>query len=230
MSIAEYEAKFTELAQFAPHMVDTDYKMAQKFEGGLTLEVFDRDGVLKLPIYVEVLDRALMAEATLVAMKQSKAPTTIEWRGKRSRKANSYGSKRQNTRSSSNSSQSSGSIPVFPDCGRKHNGVCYRATGACFKYAGSAFVTRANARTNVRGDTGNEMLRQRRVFALVPGDVQNTESMVSGISSICAQNAYVLIDSGSTQSFGSHAFSQKLIKPLEPMNYLLSVSTPSGVL
>ncbi|XP_028071506.1 uncharacterized protein LOC114273886 [Camellia sinensis] len=32
MSVAEYEAKFTELARFAPHMVDTDYKKARKFE------------------------------------------------------------------------------------------------------------------------------------------------------------------------------------------------------
>ncbi|XP_028114599.1 uncharacterized protein LOC114312563 [Camellia sinensis] len=28
MSVAEYKAKFTELARFAPHMVDTDYKKA----------------------------------------------------------------------------------------------------------------------------------------------------------------------------------------------------------
>ena len=42
-------------------MVDTDYKKTRKFEGGLNLEIFDRVGVLKLPTYVEVLDRALMA-------------------------------------------------------------------------------------------------------------------------------------------------------------------------
>ncbi|XP_028083104.1 uncharacterized protein LOC114284405 [Camellia sinensis] len=41
MSVAEYKAKFTELARFAPHMVDTDYKKARKFEGGLDLEIFD---------------------------------------------------------------------------------------------------------------------------------------------------------------------------------------------
>ncbi|XP_028089474.1 uncharacterized protein LOC114289857 [Camellia sinensis] len=41
MSVTEYEARFTELARFTPHMVDTDYKKAQKFEGGLDLDVFD---------------------------------------------------------------------------------------------------------------------------------------------------------------------------------------------
>ncbi|XP_028093728.1 uncharacterized protein LOC114293801 [Camellia sinensis] len=76
MSIVEYEAKFTELARFVPHMVDTDYKNAHKFEGGLDLDIFDRVGVLKLPTYVEVLDRSLMDEATLATMKQSKDPTT----------------------------------------------------------------------------------------------------------------------------------------------------------
>ena len=44
-------------------------------------------------------------------------------------------------------------------------------------------------------------MRQGRVFALVPGDVQNTETVVSGILSICTQNAYVLIDSGSNGLF-----------------------------
>ncbi|XP_028071944.1 uncharacterized protein LOC114274255 [Camellia sinensis] len=82
MAVAEYEAKFTELAHFSPHMVDTDYKKARKFEGRLDLEVFDRVGVLKLPTYVEVLDRALMAEATIAAKKQTVNPPT-EWKGKR---------------------------------------------------------------------------------------------------------------------------------------------------
>ncbi|XP_028124105.1 uncharacterized protein LOC114321162 [Camellia sinensis] len=105
MSVAEYKSKFTELAWFVPHMVDTNYKKAQKFECSLDLEVFDRVGVLKLPTYVKVLDRALMAEAILVAKKQALAPTT-EWKGKRSgfnfKKGQSF-SKRQNTGSSSSS-------------------------------------------------------------------------------------------------------------------------------
>ena len=54
--------------------------------------------------------------------------------------------------------------------------------------------------------TEKEPMRQGRVFALVPGDVQNTETVVSGILSICTQNAYVLIDSGSTLLYVSHAF------------------------
>ncbi|XP_028071206.1 uncharacterized protein LOC114273599 [Camellia sinensis] len=77
--IAEYEAKFTELARFAPHIVDTDHKKARKFKGGLDLDVFDRVGVQKLPTYVELLGRALMVEVILATKKQVKAPTT-EWK------------------------------------------------------------------------------------------------------------------------------------------------------
>ena len=56
MSVVEYESKFTELARYAPHMVDTDYKKARKFEGGLNVEILDRINVLKLLKYVDVLD------------------------------------------------------------------------------------------------------------------------------------------------------------------------------
>lgn len=82
MSVAEYEAKFTELARFAPHMVNTNYKKARKFEGGLDLDILDRVRVLNLPTYMNVLDRALMAEAILAAKKQTLVPRT-DWMGKR---------------------------------------------------------------------------------------------------------------------------------------------------
>ena len=90
MSVAEYETKFTELARYAPHMVDTEYKKARKFEGGLNVAILDRINVLKLPTFVGVLDRALMAESNIVAAKQSEAPATEchgKGRSSKSRKA-----------------------------------------------------------------------------------------------------------------------------------------------
>ncbi|XP_028107999.1 uncharacterized protein LOC114306871 [Camellia sinensis] len=205
MSVVEYEAKFTELAQFASHIVDINYNKAWKFERGLNLDVFDQVSVLKLPMYVDVLDRTLMIEANLEAMKQTKAPTN-EWRCKRSgfnfKKGCSFSmKKKQNTRSTSSSSQSSGSSPVCSECGRIHKGACYRATDACFRcdkvghmvkdcefiyentncptasLAGSTSALRSNMRTN----TGKETLKQGKVFALVPGDVQIANSVVSGM-------------------------------------------------
>ncbi|XP_028097058.1 uncharacterized protein LOC114296928 [Camellia sinensis] len=69
MSVAEYEAKFTKLAHYAPHMVDTDYKKDRKFEGGLNVEILDRINVLKLLEYVDVLNRAIIVEANITALK-----------------------------------------------------------------------------------------------------------------------------------------------------------------
>ncbi|XP_028075781.1 uncharacterized protein LOC114278013 [Camellia sinensis] len=77
-SVTEYEAQFTELARFAPHMVDTDYKKASQFEGGLRDLILERVNVLKLPTYVDVLDKALIVEGNVANRKQN-----FEWKGRR---------------------------------------------------------------------------------------------------------------------------------------------------
>ncbi|XP_028083648.1 uncharacterized protein LOC114284895 [Camellia sinensis] len=61
-TVAEYEIQFTELAHFAPHLVDTDYKKARKFEGGLRDSILEKINVLKVQKYVDVLDRAIIVE------------------------------------------------------------------------------------------------------------------------------------------------------------------------
>ncbi|XP_028107489.1 uncharacterized protein LOC114306449 [Camellia sinensis] len=66
-TVTEYEAQFAELARYAPHMVDTEYKKARKFEGGLRGATLDRVNVLKLPTYVDVLERAVIAEGNIAA-------------------------------------------------------------------------------------------------------------------------------------------------------------------
>ncbi|XP_028124374.1 uncharacterized protein LOC114321407 [Camellia sinensis] len=77
-SIAEYEAQFIKLACFAPHMVDTDYKKARQFEGGLRDPILDKINVLKLLTYVDVLNRALIAERNVANRKQN-----FKWKGKK---------------------------------------------------------------------------------------------------------------------------------------------------
>ena len=65
LTVAEYEAKFTELARFAPHVIDTDYKKARHFEGGLRDDILERVNVLKLETYIGVLDRAIISETNI---------------------------------------------------------------------------------------------------------------------------------------------------------------------
>ena len=52
--------------------------------------------------------------------------------------------------------------------------------------------------------------------------------MSTGILTICSQDAYILIDSGSIHSFVPVKFAEKLNREQEPLDYVLYVSTPSG--
>ncbi|XP_028094382.1 uncharacterized protein LOC114294443 [Camellia sinensis] len=128
MTVAEYETKFTELARFAPHMVDTDYKKVRKFENGLRNDILERVNVLKLPTYVDVLNRALMSETNMA--NQCKPPN--DWKAKRQDFfSGKKSSKKQNTGSSSTLRSIRNTAPTCTQCGKKHRGVCYRISGAC---------------------------------------------------------------------------------------------------
>ncbi|XP_028104273.1 uncharacterized protein LOC114303332 [Camellia sinensis] len=123
MTVAEYEAQFAELARFAPHMVDTNYKKAQKFEGGLRGAILDRVNMLKLPTYVDVLERAVIAEGNLVAQNR-----ISEWKGKRQNNQWSKGSvilpnKKHNSENSNSTTPAENSALVCSDCGRQHRGT-----------------------------------------------------------------------------------------------------------
>ncbi|XP_028106611.1 uncharacterized protein LOC114305682 [Camellia sinensis] len=130
MTIIEYKAKFTELARFAPHMVDTDYKKARKFEGGLRDDILEKVNVLKLETYVDVLDQAIILEANIA--RQSKPST--DW--KRTRQGffpKKRLAKKQNMGSPSTSNCSRDTSPMCSQCGKRHHGVCYRVSRVCFK-------------------------------------------------------------------------------------------------
>ena len=163
MSVAEYESKFTELARYAPHMVDTDYKKARKFEGGLHVEVLDRVNGLKLEKYVDVLDRALMAETNIAILKMSQSITTPEPESKKFKKqkvetvSESMGSVNENLTSkfSDNTKRDSGGsigVPACKECGKQHWGICRRGTGVCFKCGQKGHIAKACPQVYVRNE------------------------------------------------------------------------------
>ncbi|XP_028051276.1 uncharacterized protein LOC114255938 [Camellia sinensis] len=119
-TVVEYEAQYAELARFVPHMVDSDYKKARNFEGGLRGAILDRVNMLKLPTYVDVQERAVIAEGNLAAQNR-----IFEWKGKRQNNQWSKGSvtplnKKQNSGNFSITTPTHNSTPVCPDCGRQH--------------------------------------------------------------------------------------------------------------
>ncbi|XP_028122319.1 uncharacterized protein LOC114319492 [Camellia sinensis] len=96
------------------------------------------------------------------------------------------------------------------------------------KQKGASSSSGSVKKPNTKATTEKEPMTQGRVFALIPGEARNTETVVSGTLSICTRDAYALIDSGSTHSFISRKFVNKLDKKLEPLEYLLLMSTSSG--
>ncbi|XP_028124943.1 uncharacterized protein LOC114321905 [Camellia sinensis] len=72
-TVVEYDRAFTELARYAPHMVDDDYRKARKFESGLRGPIQDRVNMLNMPTYAGVLDKAILAEANLNRYQSSKS-------------------------------------------------------------------------------------------------------------------------------------------------------------
>ena len=60
--VAQYEAKFTELSRFAPQLIAIEEEKALKFKDGLKPYLKNKISILKLGVYLEVVDRALIAE------------------------------------------------------------------------------------------------------------------------------------------------------------------------
>ena len=63
MSVADYEAKFTELSRFIPSYVDTERKKARRFQQGLKSWIRSKLAILELDTYAAVIQKAMIAEA-----------------------------------------------------------------------------------------------------------------------------------------------------------------------
>ncbi|KAF5934496.1 hypothetical protein HYC85_030667 [Camellia sinensis] len=90
-------------------MVNTDYKKARKFENSLHNDIRERVNVLKLPMYVDVLDRALMSETNMADRGKPPADWKAKGQGFFSGKKSS---KKQNTGSSSTSGSTRNTAPT----------------------------------------------------------------------------------------------------------------------
>ena len=62
MTVAQYEAKFTELSCFAPQLISTKKENALKLQDRLKPYLKNKISILKLSVYSKVVDRALIAE------------------------------------------------------------------------------------------------------------------------------------------------------------------------
>ncbi|XP_074342240.1 uncharacterized protein LOC141679718 [Apium graveolens] len=162
MSVAEYEAKFTELSRFIPYHVDTDEKKAKQFQQGLKPYIQNRIAVFEITNYTTLVQKAAIMEsgselyakdANVKKRKfQNHSGRSFEKKvenqpGKRpfvkredtnigNRRIENVGARKDNTKfrtpQNSNLLQGRPPIPECKTCGRKHPGECYQANVTCF--------------------------------------------------------------------------------------------------
>ena len=63
MSVADYEAKFTELSRFVLSYVDTERKKARRFQQGLKSWIRSKLAILEMDTYVAVIQKAMISKA-----------------------------------------------------------------------------------------------------------------------------------------------------------------------
>ena len=102
MTVAQYEAKFTELSRFSPQLIATEEEKALKFQDGLKPYLKNKISIMKLGVYSEVVDRALIAEKDNEELHQYK-----EQQRKRNRSDGAHGNQAQR-RSTSGRNQNKG--------------------------------------------------------------------------------------------------------------------------
>ncbi|KAH7836145.1 hypothetical protein Vadar_033137 [Vaccinium darrowii] len=204
MSMAGYDKKFTELSRYASHLVATDALRAQRLVDGLNDKYRLQVKLSGKRTYTDVLNVALMVEEEQAKMRgsdggqQTKRINYVPPKDQRG--ASSF--KKRNTKyigvesgwSQGGSSSSGSGSQLCPKCGRMHRGQCYRDMGACFKCGAVGHVMKncptwakqsvatpaatisSGQSTGTKPDAGK---KQARAFALIPGDPENANSVVS---------------------------------------------------
>ena len=124
MTVADYEGSFTNLAEYAPHLVATDEMRARRFEDGLRHEIRRAIRPLVLPTYADVLDRAIIVEQDEIERKKyfdSKRRQNFGIEGTSGQKKQKPELKLRNF-----GNNPRGQVQVCQKCGRYHWGVCWK--------------------------------------------------------------------------------------------------------
>ncbi|GFS32073.1 hypothetical protein Acr_00g0020670 [Actinidia rufa] len=118
--IAEYEAAFTNLAEYAPHLVAIDEMRARRFKDGLRYEIKRVIWPLVLPTYADVPDRAIIVE-------QDKLEKRKYFDNKKRQNFNNEGpSGQKRQKPESNWRNQREKMLKCPTCGKNHSGECWR--------------------------------------------------------------------------------------------------------
>nr|CAN81227.1 hypothetical protein VITISV_038888 [Vitis vinifera] len=190
LTVAQYEAKFTELSCFSPQLIATKEEKTLKFQDGLKPYLKNKTSILKLSIYLEVVDRALIAKKDNEELHQYK-----EQQRKSNRNDGAHGNQARKKPTPSRN-QNKGKVTqnldeICPTCGKKHGGrPCYREIRAWFGCGKQGHMVRdcPENKKFVFGKPKEENKEDRqkpraqgRVFSMTHRDAQATSDVVAGM-------------------------------------------------
>ncbi|GFY99211.1 hypothetical protein Acr_13g0006120 [Actinidia rufa] len=184
-TIADYEGSFTNLAEYAPHLVATDEMRACRFEDGLRHKIKRVIRLLVLPTYAEVLDRAIIVEQDEIERKKyfDRASAGVPEKCGRYHWGVCW-KDRIEVRNEIRCFHCNEMEHIKRNCPRLRT----EAVAPKGRPGGGNMTPAGNTRPggNRLGNSGNRdgnvnNQRQGRAFALMPGDARNTEDVVAGM-------------------------------------------------
>ncbi|XP_022891954.1 uncharacterized protein LOC111406814 [Olea europaea var. sylvestris] len=221
LPLGGYERKFEQLSRYAPHMVNTELTKTKRFEMGLKPEIKGIMAAQQYTTYAEVVRRAQAISNGLGLEKKPQPDTEISVK----RKWQGHDKGRNQNQKVKIWSNSNKTFPQCSKCNKRHLGKCHQGKELCYICDKSGHFLRGCSEKKKEGDQLKK--GKARVFALTGEKEDQNIDVITGMLPVFDIPAIVLMDSGSTHSFISMIFMDKIGNECVETNNILEVSTPS---